>query len=60
MPLRPSRLAKAAVVTAAVTPAPSPVAKAALVGADVSRPGQAQDPKAPVVGAAITPGRRRF
>ena len=35
MPLRPSRLAKAAVVTAAVTPGPSPVAKAAVVGAAV-------------------------
>ena len=36
MPLRPSRLAKAAVVSAAVSPGPSPVAKAAVVGAVVT------------------------
>jgi len=36
MPLRSSRLGKAAVVTAAVTPGPSPVAKAAVVGAVVT------------------------
>ena len=36
MPLRPSRLAKAAVVTAAVTPGPSPVAKTAVVAAAVT------------------------
>jgi hypothetical protein len=42
MPLRPSRMARAAVVGAAVArPGPSPIAKAA------------------VVGAAVTPGRRR-
>ena len=45
MPLRPSRIAKAAVVTAAVKPGPSPIAKAAVVGAAVT-PGR--------------PGRRRF
>ena len=60
MPLRASRLGKAAVVTAAVTPGPSPVAKAAVVGAAVSGPGHAPVAKAAVVGAAITPGRRRF
>ena len=43
MPLRPSRLAKAAVVGAAVSkPGPAPLAKTA------------------VVAAAVTPGRRRF
>ena len=36
MPLRPSRVARAAVVTAAVTTGPSPVAKAAVVGAAVT------------------------
>ena len=35
----PSRVAKAAVVTAAVKPGPSPVAKAAVVGAAV-KPGR--------------------
>ena len=60
MPLRSSRLGRAAVVTAAVTPGPSPVAKAAVVGAAVSKPGPAPVAKAAVVGAAITPGRRRF
>ena len=60
MPLRASRLGRAAVVTAAVTPGPSPIAKAAVVGAVVSKPGPAPVAKAAVVGAAITPGRRRF
>ena len=60
MPLRSSRLGRAAVVTAAVTPGPSPVAKAAVVGAAVSGPGPAPVAKAAVVGAALTPGRRRF
>ena len=63
MPLRPSRLAKAAVVTAAVTPGPSPVAKAAVVGAAVSGPGPGRGhpvAKTAVVAAAVTPGRRRF
>jgi hypothetical protein len=60
MPLRPSRVARAAVVTAAVTPGPSPVAKAAVVGSVVAGPGPAPIAKAAVVGAAITPGRRRF
>jgi hypothetical protein len=60
MPLRASRVAKAAVVTAAVTPGPSPVAKAAVVGAAVGGPGPSPVAKAAVVGAAITPGRRRF
>jgi hypothetical protein len=63
MPLRPSRLAKAAVVTAAVSPGPSPIAKAAVVGAAVSSPGPGRDhtiAKTAVVAAAITPGRRRF
>ena len=36
MPLRPSRVAKAAVVTAAVKPGPSPVAKTAVVAAAVT------------------------
>jgi hypothetical protein len=36
MPLRPSRVGRAAVVTAAVGPGPSPVAKAAVVGAAVT------------------------
>ena len=60
MPHRPSRLGRAAVVTAAVTPGPSPIAKAAVVGAAVSKPGPAPVAKAAVVGAALTPGRRRF
>ena len=61
MPLRPSRLAKAAVVTAAVNPGPSPVAKAAVVGAAVSSPGPGRPvAKTAVVAAAVTPGRRRF
>ncbi|MFI5225943.1 MAG: hypothetical protein ACHQ3P_04640 [Candidatus Limnocylindrales bacterium] len=60
MPLRASRVAKAAVVTAAVTPGPSPVAKAAVVGAAVSKPGPSPVAKAAVVTAAVTPGRRRF
>ena len=59
MPMRASRLGKAAVVTAAVTPGPSPVAKAAVVGAAVG-PGPSPVAKAAVVGAAVTPGRRRF
>jgi len=59
MPLRPSRIGRAAVVTAAVTPGPSPVAKAAVVGAAVARPGPSPVAKAAVVGAAVTPGRRR-
>ena len=62
MPLRPSRLAKAAVVTAAVSPGPSPVAKAAVVGAAVSSPGPGRGhpvAKTAVVAAAVTPGRRR-
>lgn len=36
MPLRDSRLGRAAVVTAAVTPGPSPIAKAAVVGAAIT------------------------
>ena len=60
MPLRSSRLGRAAVVTAAVTPGPSPVAKAAVVGAAVSGPGRSPIAKAAVVGAVVTPGRRRF
>ena len=60
MPLRSSRLGRAAVVTAAVTPGPSPIAKAAVVGAAVSKPGPAPIAKTAVVAAAITPGRRRF
>ena len=63
MPLRPSRLAKAAVVTAAVSPGPSPIAKAAVVGAAVSSPGPGRGhpvAKTAVVAAAVTPGRRRF
>lgn len=68
MPLRPGRrgragvvgapVAKAAVVTKAVTPGRSPVAKAAAVGAAVT-PGPSPVAKAAVVGAAVTPGRRR-
>ena len=60
MPLRDSRVGRAAVVTAAVMPGPNPVAKAAVVGAAVAGPGPAPIAKAAVVGAAITPGRRRF
>ena len=48
MPLRDSRLGRAAVVTAAVTPGPSPIAKAAVVGAAVSGPGPAPVAKAAV------------
>ena len=68
MPLGPGRrgvgvigapVAKAAVVTAAVTPGPSPIAKAAVVGAAVS-PGPSPIAKAAVVGAVVTPGRRRI
>ena len=40
-------------------PGPSPVAKAAVVGAAVS-PGPSPVAKAAVVGAVVTPGRRRF
>jgi hypothetical protein len=47
-------------VTAAVTPGPSPIAKAAVVGAAVSKPGPAPIAKTAVVAAAVTPGRRRF
>ena len=60
MPLRNSRLGKAAVVGAAVAPGPSPIAKAAVVGAVVSKPGPAPLAKTAVVAAAVTPGRRRF
>jgi hypothetical protein len=60
MPLRPSRVGRAAVVAAAVTPGPSPVAKAAVVGAAVAKPGPSPVAKAAVVTAAVTPGRRRF
>jgi hypothetical protein len=60
MPLRNSRLGKAAVVGAAVSPGPSPIAKAAVVGAVVSKPGPAPLAKTAVVAAAVTPGRRRF
>jgi hypothetical protein len=42
-----------------MSPGPSPVAKAAVVGAAVS-PGPSPIAKAAVVGAAVTPGRRRF
>ena len=68
MPLGPGRagrgvigapVAKAAVVTAAVTPGPSPIAKAAVVGAAVG-PGPAPIARTAVVAAAVTPGRRRF
>ena len=52
-------VAKAAVVTAAVSPGPSPVAKAAVVGAAVG-PGPSPVAKTAVVAAAVTPGRRRF
>jgi hypothetical protein len=50
-------------VTAAVSPGPSPVAKAAVVGAAVSSPGPGRNhtvAKTAVVAAAVTPGRRRF
>jgi len=60
MPLRPSRVAKAAVVTAAVKPGPSPVAKAAVVGAAVAGPGPSPVAKVAVVAAVASPGRRRF
>ncbi len=50
MPMRPSRVAKAAVVTAAVKPGPSPVAKAAVV----AKPGPS-----PVAKAAVVSNRRR-
>ena len=60
MPLRASRLGKAAVVGAVISPGPSPIAKAAVVGAAVSRPGPAPIAKTAVVAAAVTPGRRRF
>ncbi len=56
MPLRSSRLGRAAVVTAAVTPGPSPVAKAAVVGAAVSGPGRSPVATAAVIGAAAGPG----
>jgi hypothetical protein len=59
MPLRSSRIARAAVVTAAVTPGPSPVAKAAVVGSAIAQPGRSPVAKAAVVTAAVTPGRRR-
>jgi hypothetical protein len=59
MPLRPSRIGRAAVVTAAVRPGPSPVAKAAAVGAVVAKPGPSPIAKTAVVAAAVTPGRRR-
>ena len=59
MPLRPSRIGRAAVVTAAVMPGPSPVAKAAVVGAAVAKPGPSPIAKTAVVAAAVTPGRRR-
>jgi hypothetical protein len=52
MPLRPSRVAKAAVVTKAVKPGPSPVAKAAVVAS----PGVSPVAKA----AVVTSGRRRI
>ncbi len=56
MPLRTSRVAKAAVVTAAVTPGPSPVAKAAVVGAaDRPRP-VARSPRPPSSAPLPTPG----
>ncbi len=47
MPLRPSRVAKAAVVTAAVKPGPSPVAKAAVVGAAVVTRPRRRSPRLP-------------
>jgi hypothetical protein len=59
MPLRTSRLGKAAVVAHAAGPGPAPVAKMAVVGAAVG-PGRAPVAKTAVVAAAITPGRRRF
>jgi len=60
MPLRNSRLGKAAVVAHAAGPGPAPLAKAAVVGHAVSSPGPAPLAKTAVVAAAITPGRRRF
>ena len=60
MPLRSSRIGKAAVVTAAVRPGPSPVAKAAVVGGVVSNPNRGPVAKVAVVGAVASPGRRRF
>jgi hypothetical protein len=60
MPLRNSRLGKAAVVASVAGPGPAPLAKAAVVGAAVSGPGRAPVAKTAVVAAAITPGRRRF
>ncbi len=57
MPLRPSRVAKAAVVTSVAKPGPSPVAKVAVVGAAVS-PGPSPVAKTAVVAAAVTPGPR--
>ena len=59
MPLRPSRVAKAAVVTSVAKPGPAPVAKAAVVGSAVAKPGRSPVAKAAVVGAAVTPGRGR-
>ena len=50
MPMRASRVAKAAVVTSAVKPGPSPVAKAAVI----AKPGPA-----PVAKAAVVSNRRR-
>ncbi len=55
----PGKIAKAAVITAAVTPGPSPVAKAAVVGAAVAKPGPSPVAKAAVVAAVVKPGRRR-
>ena len=54
MPLGPGRAGRGV-----IGPGPSPVAKAAVVGAAVS-PGPSPVAKAVVVGAAVTPGRRRF
>jgi hypothetical protein len=48
-----------AIIAAAVTPGPSPVATAAVVGAAVG-PGPAPVAKTAVVAAAVTPRRRRF
>jgi hypothetical protein len=50
MPMRASRVAKAAVVTSAVKPGPSPVAKAAVI----AKPGPS-----PVAKAAVVSNRRR-
>ena len=52
MPLRPSRIGRAAVVTAAVTPGPSPVAKAAVVGAALAT-GEGPGVTAAVMTAAL-------